>query len=65
MLLGQENITYADDSPVQLFYEYNGKIDFLGKGMRSISSAKSKEKCEKLMLEYENLKTKARAYFER
>ena len=62
VLLGQENITYSDDTPVQLFYEYNGKIEFLGKGMRSISSSNSKEKCEKIRLEYENLKAKAKVY---
>ncbi|MBK8807402.1 MAG: leucine-rich repeat domain-containing protein, partial [Bacteroidales bacterium] len=43
-LLGQENITYADDTPVKLFYENKEQIDFLGKGMRSISKTNSKEK---------------------
>lgn len=64
VLLGQENITYADDTPVKLFYEHNGQIDFLGKGMRSISSANSKDKCEKVGQEYENLKTKAKEYLQ-
>lgn len=62
VLLGQDNITYADDTPVKLFYENKGQIDFLGKGMRSISSANSKDKCEKVRLEYENLKIKAIEY---
>lgn len=64
VLLGQENITYADDTPVKLFYEHKGKINFLGKGMRSISSANSKERCEKVRQEYEKLKIKANAYLE-
>lgn len=64
VLLGQENITYADDTPVSLIYERDGQIDFLGKGMRSISSVNSKEKCEMVRLEYENLKTKAKQYLE-
>jgi hypothetical protein len=62
VLLGQENITYTDDTPVKLFYERKGQIDFLGKGMRSISSTNSKEKSEKVRLEYENLKLKAKEY---
>jgi hypothetical protein len=62
VLLGQENITYADDTPVKLFYEQNGQIEFLGKGMRSISSMNSKDKCDKVYQEYENLKTKAKEY---
>lgn len=62
VLLGQENITYADDTPVELFYEHKEQIDFLGKGMRSISSTNSKDKCDKVSQEYENLKTKAKEY---
>ena len=64
VLLGQENITYADDTPVRLIYERDGQIDFLGKGIRSISSANSIDKCEKIIKEYENLKTKAKEYLE-
>lgn len=64
VLLGQENITYADDTPVKLFYEHNGQIDFLGKGMRSISSASSKAKCETVSQEYEKFKVKAKEYLE-
>ena len=64
VLLGKENITYADDTPVKLFNEHKGQIDFLGKGMRSISSTNSKEKCEKVRQEYEKLKTKAKEYLE-
>ncbi len=62
VLLGKENITYSDDSPVKLFYESQGKIDFLGKGMRSISESNSIEKCKKISEEYETMKTKAKAY---
>jgi Leucine-rich repeat (LRR) protein len=62
VLLGKENITYADDSPVKLFYEYNGQIEFLGKGMRSISANHSSEKCKKIVEEYERMKTKAEEY---
>jgi len=64
VLIGQENITYADNSPVKLFYEHNGQIDFLGKGMRSISVANSKDKCDKVSQEYDNLKLKAKEYLE-
>lgn len=64
VLLGQENITYADDTPVKLFYEHKGQIDFLGKGMRSISSANSNEKCERITNEYEDFKTKAKDYLQ-
>ena len=64
VLLGQENITYADDTPVILIYERDGQIDFLGKGMRSISSVNSKDKCEKIVKEYEQLKLKAKSYLE-
>jgi hypothetical protein len=62
VLLGKENITYEDDSPVKLFYEYNGQIEFLGKGMRSISANHSSEKCKKTVEEYERMKTKAEEY---
>lgn len=62
ILLGQENITYADDSPVRLFYEHKGQIDFLGKGMRSISSSNAKIKCDKVSQEYEQLKIKAKEF---
>ena len=64
VLLGKENITYANNTPVELFTEYKEQIDFLGKGMRSISSANSKDKCDKVRSEYENLKTKAKEYLE-
>ena len=64
VLLGKENITYADDTPVKLFYEHEGQIHFLGKGMRSISSANSREKLEKVGQEYESFKTKAKMYLE-
>lgn len=59
VLLGQENITYADDTPVKLFDEYKGQLNFLGKGMRSISTTTSKDKCDKVSQEYESFKTKA------
>jgi hypothetical protein len=62
VLFGQESITYADDTPVKLFSEHKGQIDFLGKGMRSISSANSRNKCENVRQEYENLKAKANDY---
>jgi Leucine-rich repeat (LRR) protein len=62
VLLGKENITYADDSPVKLFYEYNGQIEFLGKRMRSISANNSSEKFKKVVEEYESMKTKAEEY---
>ncbi|MCE3296029.1 MAG: hypothetical protein K0R65_1743 [Crocinitomicaceae bacterium] len=63
VLLGKENIVYFDDSPVKLFYEdKNGQIDFLGKGMRSISAKNSSEKCEKVTAEYEQMKLKAKDY---
>jgi len=62
VLLGKENITYADDSPVKLFYESRGQIEFLGKGMRSISESNSIEKCKKIIEEYETMKAKAKAY---
>lgn len=64
VLLGQENITYADNTPVRLIYERERQIDFLGKGMRSISSENSKDKCEKIIKEYEQLKIKAKSYLE-
>ncbi len=64
VLLGQENITYADDTPVRLIYEREKQIDFLGKGMRSISSENSKDKCEKIIKEYEQLKVIAKSYLE-
>lgn len=62
VLLGKENITYSNDSPVKLFFENDGRIEFLGKGMRSISVKNSNEKCMKTSIEYENLKTKAEEY---
>jgi hypothetical protein len=62
VLLGSENITYADDSPVRLVYEYEGKVDFLGKGMRSVSAINSQDKCDKVRKEYEILKAKANEY---
>ena len=37
----------SDDTPIELFYKYEERIDFLGKGTRSISSQNSNEKCEK------------------
>jgi hypothetical protein len=62
VLFGKENIVYFDDSPVELFFQYEGRIEFLGKGMRSISSENSNEKCEKITQEYEKMKIKARDY---
>lgn len=62
VLLGKENIVYSDNKPVELFYEYDGRIEFLGKGMRSISSKNSNEKCEKISQEYEKMKIKAKEY---
>mgnify|MGYP000896145640 CR=1 FL=1 len=62
ILFGKENIVYFDDSPVELFFEYEGRIEFLGKGMRSISSENSNEKCEKITQEYEKMKIKAKEY---
>ncbi|WP_316632973.1 leucine-rich repeat domain-containing protein [uncultured Flavobacterium sp.] len=62
VLFGSENIVYSDDTPVELFYEYKERIEFLGKGMRSISSQNSNEKCEKITQEYEKMKIKARDY---
>jgi hypothetical protein len=62
VLLGSENITYADDIPVRLIYESDGQIDFLGKGMRSVSTTNSQDKCDKVKQEYEILKAKASEY---
>jgi hypothetical protein len=59
VLLGKENITYADGTPVELFNEHNGQLYFLGKGMRSISVNNSGEKCEKISREYENMISRA------
>lgn len=63
VLLGKENIVYSGDTPVELFYEdQNGQIQFLGRGMRSISAKNSKEKCEEVTQEYEKMKAKAKVY---
>ena len=63
VLLGKENVVYSDDKPVELFYENNdGQIEFLGKGIRSISAKNAKEKCEQLFQEYEEMKMKAEEY---
>ncbi|MBB4804143.1 hypothetical protein HNP37_004229 [Flavobacterium nitrogenifigens] len=62
VLFGKENIVYFDDSPVELFFEYEKRIEFLGKGMRAISSENSNEKCEKIRQEYEKMKITAKEY---
>lgn len=63
VLLGKENIVYSDDTPVELFYvDRDNQVQFLGKGMRSVSAKKSNEKCEKIIAEYEQMKLKAKEY---
>lgn len=49
VLVGKENITYANNKAVELFYENDGKIEFSGRGMRSITVKNSSDKCAKIM----------------
>ncbi|MBK9163809.1 MAG: leucine-rich repeat domain-containing protein [Acidobacteria bacterium] len=62
VLLGKTNITYLDDRPVELFYENDARIEFLGKGMRSISVKNSIEKCREITQEYERMRLRAEEY---
>lgn len=62
VLLGKENITYSNGVPVELFHEHGGRIEFLGKGMRSTSARNSVAKCQQITLQYEEMKEKAKVY---
>ncbi len=62
VLLGKDKITYANGVPVELFHEHDGRIQFLGKGMRSISARNSAEKCRQISLQYEEMKRRAEEY---
>ncbi|MBX3293131.1 MAG: leucine-rich repeat domain-containing protein [Acidobacteria bacterium] len=62
VMLGKDKITYANGVPVELFYENSGRIEFLGKGMRSISAKYSVEKCQQISRQYEEMKRRAEEY---